>query len=386
MKILVINAWSSSLKYQLFDMMSNVVVVKWDIEKIWEEWSSFSTHKDAMLFVIDTLTEGWNMDINAIGHRVVHGWEYFKDPVIITDEVIKIIDDCSDLAPLHNPANLAPILACKQLFPGISQVAVFDTAFHQSMEPAHYLYPIAYKYYEHYKIRRYWFHGISHQYVYEQLIERLKAWKIENLKHADINNLKVITCHIGNWASIAAIKWGKVVETSMGMTPLEWLMMGTRSWNIDPAIVTYLMTHESMTAEQIDDLLNKQSWLLWISWVSNDMRDIIAWVEKWNEKCVLAVEMYINSLVKYIWSYVALLWWVDAIVLTAGIMEHRTILRTMLLERLSWMGIVLDIQANQDTLHLEKIVSAKDSKVTVIVLPTNEELMIAKETFKMVST
>jgi acetate kinase len=212
--------------------------------------------------------------------------------------------------------------------------------------------------------------------VYEKLMQSSEFRMQKN---------KVITCHIGNWASITAIKDGKVVETSMGMTPLEGLMMGTRSWNIDPAIVIYLMTHESMTAEQIDDLLNKQSWLLGVSWVSNDMRDIIAWIEQWNVQCSLALDMYINSLVKYIWAYVALLWWVDVIVLTAGVMEHRTIVRTKLLEKLSWLWVILDIQANEDTRSLEKIVSTKDSKVAVFVIPTNEELMIAKETFKLVN-
>lgn len=385
MKILVINTWSSSLKYQLFDMEKNILILRWNIEKIWEEWSIFSNYTDALLSLEVILSTAWNMDIDAIGHRVVHWGEYFKNPVIITDEIIGIIDSCSDLAPLHNPANLEAILACKTLFPSVPQVAVFDTAFHQTMEPAHYLYPISYSYYEKYKIRRYGFHGISHQYVYEKLIEKLRSGEIEKLKEVKVEDLKVITCHVGNWVSITAIKNGKVVETSMGMTPLEWLMMGTRSGNIDPAIITYLMSHESMTVNQIDDLLNKQSGLLWISWLSNDMRDVIAWVEQWNKKCSLAVDMYINSLVKYIWSYVALLWWVDVIVLTAGIMEHRTIVRAMLLEKLSWMWITVDVEANQQSIPLEKIVSASDSKITVVVIPTNEELMIAKETFELIT-
>jgi acetate kinase len=384
MKILVINTWSSSLKYQLFDMKNNTLVVRWDIGKIWEKWSSFPTFKDAFQSVSETLSTGWHRDIDAIGHRVVHGWEYFKNPVVITDEVIKRIEECSDLAPLHNFVNLEWIRLCEALFPGIPQVAVFDTAFHQTMEPAHYLYPIAYSYYEKYKIRRYGFHGTSHQYVYEKLIERLKDWTIEQLNNKRAEDLRVITCHIGNWVSITAIKNRKVIETSMGMTPLEWLMMWTRSGNIDPAIITYLMTHESKTTEQIDDLLNKQSWLLGISWVSNDMRDIIAWIEGWNAKCSLALNMYINSLIKYIWSYAALLWWVDVIVLTAGVMEHRTMVRSMLLEKLSWMWVKIDNQANQSSLPLEKIVSTSDSQVTVIVIPTNEELMIAKQTFTLI--
>lgn len=383
MKILVINTWSSSLKYQVFDMKQDVLVLKGSIEKIWEEWSSFVDHTQALQSVVDILSTSWNMDIEAIGYRVVHGGEYFKNPVIITDEVIAKITACSDLAPLHNPANLQAILPCRTLFPTLPQVAVFDTAFHQTMEPAHYLYALPIKYYETYKIRRYGFHGISHQYIYEKLLEKLKNWEVEKLKEVKTEDLKVITCHIGNGASITAIKWGKVVETSMGMTPLEGLMMWTRSGNIDPAIITYLMVHEHKTAEQIDELLNKRSWLLWISWVSNDMRDIVAWVEQWNPACSLALDMYINALVKYIWAYAGILWWVDVIVLTAGVMEHRTIVRTMLLQRLSWMWVVFDPEANRSE-TLEKIVTTPDSQVTVLIIPTNEELMIAKETYTLI--
>jgi acetate kinase len=250
------------------------------------------------------------------------------------------------------------------------------------MEPAHYLYPLPPEYYDKHKIRRYGFHWTSHQFVYDKLVEMLKRWNVKMLSGS--KSLKVITCHIGNGASITAIKDGKVIETSMWMTPLEWLMMGTRSGNIDPAIITYLMTHESMTAEQVDNLLNKQSWLLGVSWVSSDMRDIVAWIEQWNEKCVLALDMYINSLVKYIWAYVALLWWVDVIVLTAWIMEHRAELRKMLFERLSYLWIKIDIQANEDDTLLEKLISSSDSKVMVMVIPTNEELMIAEETLKLI--
>lgn len=366
-------------------MKQDVLLLKGNIEKIWEEWSSFSNHTYALESVVDVLSTSWHMDIEAIGHRVVHGGEYFKNPVIITDEVIAKITECSDLAPLHNPANLQAIIPCRVLFPTLPQVAVFDTAFHQTMEPAHYLYPLPLKYYETYKIRRYGFHWISHQYVYEKLVEKLRNWEVEKLKDIALEELKVITCHIGNWASITAIKGGKVVETSMGMTPLEGLMMGTRSGNIDPAIITYLMVHENKTAEQIDELLNKRSWLFWISWISNDMRDIVAWIEQWNPRCSLALDMYINALVKYIWAYAGILGWVDVIVLTAGVMEHRTIVRTMLLERLSWMWVAFDPKANQSE-ALEKIVTTPDSQVTVVIIPTNEELMIAKETFGLIHT
>ncbi|HMS91162.1 MAG TPA: acetate kinase [Candidatus Absconditabacterales bacterium] len=383
MKILVINTGSSSLKYQVFDMKQDVLVLKGSIEKIGEEGSSFVDHTQALQSVVDILSTSGNMDIEAIGHRVVHGGEYFKNPVIITDEVIAKITACSDLAPLHNPANLQAILPCRNLFPILPQVAVFDTAFHQTMEPAHYLYALPIKYYETYKIRRYGFHGISHQYIYEKLLEKLKNGEVEKLKEVKTEDLKVITCHIGNGASITAIKGGKVVETSMGMTPLEGLMMGTRSGNIDPAIITYLMVHEHKTAEQIDELLNKRSGLLGISGVSNDMRDIVAGVEQGNPACSLALDMYINALVKYIGAYAGILGGVDVIVLTAGVMEHRTIVRTMLLQRLSWMGVVFDPEANRSE-TLEKIVTTPDSQVTVLIIPTNEELMIAKETYTLI--
>ncbi len=374
MKILVINAWSSSLKYQVLDMSHNSLVVKWIVEKVWVNWSSVKNHKDALQSLVKILADGWNLDIDAIGHRVVHGGEYFKNPVFITDEVISKIDACSDLAPLHNPPNLEAILACKELLPALSQVAVFDTAFYQWMEPVHYLYPLPIKYYETYKIRRYGFHGTSHQYVYEQLLQNPNFTMKKN---------KVITCHVGNGVSITAIKDWKVIETSMGMTPLEGVMMWTRSGNIDPAIITYLMTHESMTVDQINNLLNKQSWLLWISEISSDMRDILTGITEGNKKCALALDMYINSLVKYIWAYAALLWWVDVIVLTAGIMEHRAIIRTMLLEKLSWMWIQIDEKSNQDEIESDTLISTSDSQVAVVVIPTNEELMIAKETIKL---
>ena len=375
MKILVINAWSSSLKYQLFDMKKKSVVVKWIIEKVWIKNSSVKNHKDALHSVMKVLSEAWNLAIDAIGHRVVHWGEYFKDPAIITDEVLVRIDECSDLAPLHNPHNLQAILACKDLFPGIPQVAVFDTAFHQTMEPAHYLYALPTKYYEQYKIRRYGFHWTSHQYVYNKLIANYQL---------PISTTKVITCHVGNGVSVAAITNGKVVETSMGMTPLEWTMMGTRSGNIDPAIIPYLMTHESMTPDEINDLLNTQSGLLGVSWVSSDMRDLFAEIEKWNKQCSLALEMFITSLAKYIWAYACLLWWVDAIVLTAGVMEHRAILRAMLLEKLSWMGILLNKKTNQDDLESDAVISLPDSKIMVVLIPTNEELMIAEQTYTLI--
>ena len=357
-------------------MEKNEVLVKWIVEKVWIKDSSVKNHKEALNYALNELTTAgyWLSTINWIWHRAVHGGEYFKNPVVITDEVMAKITECSDLAPLHNPANLEAMLACKELFPNLQQVAVFDTAFYQEMTPEHYLYALPMKYYETYKIRRYWFHGISHQYIYEKLIADY------NVPHA-----KVITCHVGNWVSITAIDNGKVIDTSMGMTPLEWVMMGTRSGSIDPAIIPYLMNHEHFDADQIDTMLNKQSWLLGISWISSDMRDILTGVEKWDTKCVLALNMYVNSLVKYIWAYTALLWGVDVIVLTAGVMEHRAIIRKILLERLWYLWITLDATVNQDELPGGAIISTSDSKVAVIVIPTNEELMIAKKTFDLIT-
>lgn len=380
MKILVLNAWSSSLKYQLFDIEKNEVLVKWNIEKIWENGSEIKNHTEALHSILPDVSVDGKLEFDVIGHRVVHGGEYFQQPVIITDDVIARIEECSDLAPLHNPANLQAIMACKTLLPEVKQVAVFDTAFHQSMEPAHYLYAIPMKYYDKYKIRRYGFHGISHQYVYEQLMQNVE-FRIQNLKKPE----KVITCHIGNGASITAIKDGKVVETSMGMTPLEGVMMWTRSGDLDPAIIPYLMKHESLIIDQVMNVLNKESGLLWVSEISNDVREILAGVHAGNEKCILALEMYINSMVKYIWSYVALLGWVDVIVLTAGVMEHRWIIRKMLVERLSRLGIVLDEQANVDEIDWITKISTQDSQVAVFVISTNEELMIAEEAFKIVN-
>jgi len=381
MKILVLNAWSSSLKYQLLEMPQNSVVAKWIVGKVWEKWSSVKNHTEALQSVLDTLSAHWTID--AIGHRVVHGGEYFKNPVIVTDDVIAKITECSDLAPLHNPANLQAILACKELLPKVPQVAVFDTAFYQGMTPEHYLYALPMKYYEQYKIRRYGFHWTSHQYVYEQLITNYEL-RITNSKIPK-KNFKVITCHVGNGVSITAIKDGKVIETSMGMTPLEGLMMWTRSGNIDPAIIFHLHKYEKLSDDTIEHMLEYESWLLGVSGVSSDMRDILAGIEKWNKQCVLALDMYINSFVKYIWAYAALLWWIDVIVLTAGIMEHRAVIRTKLFERLAWMWVVLDDKANQDDPGSERVISTPDSKVIVVIIPTNEEYMIAKETFKLVN-
>jgi len=404
MYILVLNAWSSSLKYQVIDMQTKTVLVKGNVEKIWEKDSFLEYEVDGKKEHIDQptkdhaealsfLLKAWSLRleaIEAIGHRVVHGGDYFSAPVSIDDGVIEKIRLCYDLAPLHNPANLACIFACQTLFPKIPQVAVFDTAFHQSMTPEHYLYALPYEYYQKYKVRRYGFHWTSHEYVFKKLVETLKGWKVETLKGLpagrqgwNVEAFKVITCHIGNGASVTAIQDGKVVETSMGMTPMEWLMMGTRSGTIDPGVITFLMKQEDMSAQEIEDMLNKKSGLLGVSQLSSDMRDILDGWKQWDERCTLVLHMYVDSIVKYIWSYVALMNGVDAIVLTAGVLERSKDVRKLLVDKLARLGISLDEKAN-DCSAEERVISTLDSQVLVKVIPTNEELMIAQETYNLV--
>lgn len=386
MNILVINAWSSSLKFQLFDMKKNIVKIKWIVEKISTIGSfikyeiagksqtikiSVKTHKKAMQVVVKVLKKEFkDIKISAVGHRIVHGGEYFQNSIVIDKKIIDKIKKCSDLAPLHNPAGIAWIIACKELFPRVPHIAVFDTSFYQGMKPENYIYPLPYTFYSKYKIRRYWFHGTSHRYVYEQLPTKLKQWK-------------VITCHIWNGASITAIKWGKVVETSMGMTPLEWLMMGTRSGNIDPAIIFHLTRYEKLSIDQIEDILEEKSGLLGVSGESWDMREILAGIKKKNKRCELALKIYLNSITKYIWAYTALMNGVDTIVLTAGVMEGSYVVRKLLMKKLERLGITLDNKKNNSSI-IQKVISTPRSKVNVIVIPTNEELEIAKETKKLI--
>lgn len=395
MKILVLNSWSSSLKFQVLDMVNQKVMIKWIIEKIWLDWSfleydiagesqhvdqQIADHHEAVHLMFDVLTWGkfqilsslW--ELGAIGHRVVHGGEYFSAATKIDDAVIEKIQLCSELAPLHNPANLAGILACQELAPEIPQIAVFDTAFHQTMTPEHYLYAIPYSYYEKYKVRRYGFHGTSHQFVFEKLME---TWKDGNME-----KWKVITCHIGNWASITAIQDGKVIETSMGMTPMEGLMMGTRAGNVDPGVITFLMKKEWLSAQDTENILNKKSGLLGVSETSSDMRDILDGRKKWDDRATITLQMYINSIVKYIWSYVALMNGVDALVFTGGVLERSRDVRKLLLQKLARLGITLDEKANDFSTE-ERVISTSDSKVLVKVIPTNEELMIAEEAYRL---
>ena len=396
MKILVLNSWSSSLKFQVIDMANETLLIKWNIEKIWLEWSyltyevagtservdqQIKDHNEAVHLMFDVLT-WWKFQIltslselGAIGHRVVHGGEYFSTPVKIDDAVIEKIQLCSDLAPLHNPANLAWITVCASLAPDVPQVAVFDTAFHQTMPAEYYLYPIPYEYYTKYRVRRYGFHGTSHQYVFNRLVETLKRWNVKTSK--------VITCHIGNGASLTAIMNGKVLETSMGMTPLGWLMMGTRSGDIDPGIITMLMRKEWLTPDQMENILNKKSGLLGVSEKSSDLRDILAGWREGDERSTITLNMYVDSIVKYIGAYVALMNGVDAIVLTAGVMERSEPVRKLLLEKLARLWSTLDEKKNIQV-DEERCITTLDSKVPVYVIPTNEELMIAEETYALI--
>ncbi|NLG10639.1 MAG: acetate kinase [Coriobacteriaceae bacterium] len=390
MKILVMNAGSSSLKYQLVDMENEAVVAKGLCERV---GASDSFHKHgvdcdervisvylpdhhaAVKAVLEVLVDPQigaitSLDeIDAVGHRVVHGGEFFQQSVLIDDDVVEKIDLCSVLAPLHNPPALAGIAACRDLMPNEPQVAVFDTAFHQSMEPKAYMYPLPYEMYEKYKIRRYGFHGTSHRYI---------AGRAADLLGRPLEDLKIITCHLGNGCSITAIDHGHSVETSMGFTPLEGLMMGTRCGSIDPAIVTYLIGAQGMTAAEVENMMNRESGLLGISGLSNDLRDIRAATEAGHERATLAYEMYSNSVKKFIGQYVFAMAGVDAIVLTAGVGENCDRMRRMIFQGLEPLGIIVD-QALNCQRGRERYISTEDSSVKVMVIPTNEELMIARD-------
>lgn len=396
MKILVINAGSSSLKYQLFDMDKEEVLAKGLCERIGIEGSQLKhqpkdqdtvilsnpmkNHADAIRMVIDALvdpTYGVIKDmseITAVGHRVVHGGEAFSGSVIIDAQVMKVLNACIDLAPLHNPPNIIGIEACKEAMPGVPMVGVFDTAFHQTMPPEAYLYAIPYELYEKHKIRKYGFHGTSHKYVAERAAKLLKT---------PIEQLKIITCHLGNGSSITAVKNGKSVDTSMGFTPLAGVAMGTRSGMIDPAIVTFLMEKENLSIKEVNDLLNKKSGVLGISGVSSDFRDIHAAADEGNKRARLALDIFAYSVKKYIGTYAAIMGGVDAIVFTAGIGENNAKMRTGILSGLEFMGIKIDEEKN--AIRGKEIdISTPDASVRTLVIPTNEELMIALDTKKLI--
>ena len=391
MKVLVINCGSSSLKYQLIDSETEVALAVGLCERIGIDGrlnhtpnggekvvieQAMPDHEVAIRMVLDALTnENYgvikNLDeIDAIGHRLVHGGEKFTKSVIIDDEVIAGVEECSPLAPLHNLANLIGVRACQAIMPGVPNIGVFDTAFHQTMEPVAYMYGLPYEYYEKYKVRRYGFHGTSHSFVSKRAIQMLNL---------DPDNSKIIVCHLGNGSSISAVKNGKVVDTSMGMTPMEGLVMGTRCGDMDPTIVEYLAHSLNKSLEEVMVILNKKSGVLGISGVSSDFRDLDKASNEGNERAKLAVEVFSYRTAKYIGSYIAAMNGVDAIVFTAGLGENNIVVREQVLSHFGYMGITLDKEANQIRGE-EKIISTPDSKVTVAVIPTNEELAIAHET------
>ncbi|KXS50082.1 MAG: acetate kinase [Halanaerobium sp. 4-GBenrich] len=397
MKILVINSGSSSLKYQLFNMETEIVLAKGLIQRIgitdsYLEYENGSgdeiviekdipNHKVGIELLIETLLSEdhgvlKDMDeVEAIGHRIVHGGEAFAHSTIIDEETIEKVESVSDLAPLHNPPNIMGVKVCKELMPDKPQVGVFDTAFHQSMPEKAYIYALPYEYYEEYGVRRYGFHGTSHGYVAERAAEMMDQ---------DLSELKIITCHLGNGASVAAVKNGKSVDTSMGLTPLEGLVMGTRCGDIDPAIIPFIMAKENISASEMDDILNKKSGLLGVSGVSSDSRDVEDAAAAGNHQAEIAIKLFNYRVKKYIGAYSAAMGGVDAIVFTAGIGENSIDTRAEILEGLEYLGIELDQEAN-DCRGKEVFISTADSKVKAMVVPTNEELVIAKDTMELVN-
>ncbi len=392
MNVLVINCGSSSLKYQLIDSDSEEVLAKGLCERIGMDGrlvyqkagcdkeiteASMPTHKEALQMVLDALVNektgaiGSLSEINAIGHRVTHGGEKMTSSRVIDEEVEAVIEECSDLAPLHNPPQLIGIRACRDLMPDVPMTAVFDTSFHQTMPEKAYLYGLPYEYYEKYKVRRYGFHGTSHHFVSTYAAEYLGM---------DLNESKIIVAHLGNGASISAVDHGKCVDTSMGLTPLEGLVMGTRSGDIDPAIMEYIANKEGLDIAGVMDVLNKKSGVLGISGgLSSDFRDLEEAMNEGNKKAENAIEVFSYRVAKYIGSYVAAMNGVDAIIFTAGIGENAPIVREKVVSYFGYLGVTLDREAN--TVHGEdRVISTPDSKVKVAVIPTNEELMICRET------
>ncbi len=395
MKILVINAGSTTLKYQLINSDDESVIAKGLCERIGgtgvinynkrdgskaSETVEMPDHSVALGLVIEKLTDpefGLVKDlseIDAVGHRVVHGGESFSKSVVVDDQILEEIRACSDLAPLHNPANILGINACRKLMPNVPNVAVFDTAFHQTMPEKAYIYGLPYSYYEKYKVRRYGFHGTSHSFVSKRAIELLGK---------PVEDTKVIVCHLGGGASITAVQGGKSIDTSMGMTPLEGIIMGTRSGSIDPAIIEYIAHKEECGIDDIMNILNKKSGIFGISGISSDMRDIDAGYEKGDAKATIAFKVFCYQAAKLIGGYVAAMNGVDSIVFTAGIGEHDHLVREEILSYFGYLGVTLDKEAN-DNCHDEALISGADSKVKVYAIPTNEELAIARETAALV--
>lgn len=397
MKILVLNCGSSSIKYKLFDMTTKEVLAQGGIEKIGLVGSflkltlpngekkilekDIPEHTAGIEFILNTLVSPEygaikSLDeINAVGHRMVHGGERFSESVLLNKEVLDAFIACNDLAPLHNPANLKGVNAVSAILPNVPQVGVFDTAFHQTMPDYAYMYAIPYELYEKYGVRRYGFHGTSHRYVSQRVCEFLGV---------DPKGKKIITCHIGNGGSISAIKDGKCIDTSMGLTPLEGLVMGTRSGDIDAGAVTFIMEKEGLNATGVSNLLNKKSGILGVSGVSSDMRELEAAVAAGNPKAILAEKMYFYRIKKYIGAYAAALGGVDIILFTGGVGENQANCRSEVCEGLEFMGVKIDLEKNK-VRGEEAIISADDSKVTVAVIPTDEELMIASDTLAILN-
>lgn len=397
MNVLVINCGSSSLKFQLIDSISEKVLAKGLCERIGIDGSRISytpfdgekeeretpmpTHNEAIKNVIDALVNEDTgvikdlSEVGAVGHRVVHGGEYFSQSTLVTEDVIKKIEECSDLAPLHNPANIIGIRACMKAMPDTPNVVVFDTAFHQTMPPKAYLYAIPYEYYQKYKIRRYGFHGTSHSYV---------SKRVAQIMDKPYDNLKTIVCHLGNGASICAVENGKSIDTSMGLTPLAGVAMGTRSGDVDPGILEVIANKDNVSLKEVIEILNKKSGILGASKVSSDFRDITKAIEEGNEIAKNALEVFANTVVRFVGSYVAEMNGVDAIAFTAGVGENNQLVRKIVCEHLGYLGVTLDEKANE-VRGDEKMISTPDSKVKVFVVPTNEELAIARETLELLS-
>ncbi|WP_302027276.1 acetate/propionate family kinase, partial [uncultured Muribaculum sp.] len=398
MNILVLNCGSSSVKYKLINVDDKKTLAEGGVEKIGIPGSFLKfrlpdgskkvieevipDHRKAIMDILNILTDPTYgcissfKEIDAVGHRVVHGGEKFNKSVLINDEVIEKIKECYDVAPLHNPVNMAGIDAITELMPGVPQVAVFDTAFHQTMPAEAYMYALPYEIYTKYSVRRFGFHGTSHRYVARRVCDFLGV---------PYENQRIITCHIGNGGSITAVKDGKSIDTSMGLTPVEGLMMGTRVGDVDPGALTFIMDKEHLDTKQLSNLINKKSGVLGISGISSDMRDIDAAIAEGNERAKLALDMYIYRIIKYIGAYTAVLNGVDIIVFTGGVGENQQPLRKAVCEHLSYLGVKIDDAVNASSRGEEKVISAADSKVKVVVIPTDEELMIARDTEAIVN-
>lgn len=397
MKVLVINCGSSSLKYQVLDMDGENLLAKGLVERIgmdgsvithtkignedkWKNEVPMPTHKEAIEQVLNAIVDPEHgvlkdmSELGAVGHRVVHGGERYANSVLIDEEVLTHLDELSELAPLHNPANILGIRACQKLMPNTPMVAVFDTAFHQTMPAESYIYALPYEYYEKYGVRRYGFHGTSHKYVAD------RAAKMMNVS---LDDMKLITCHLGNGASVSAIKRGKCIDSSMGFTPLEGLVMGTRCGDIDPSITTFISEKEHLSAEEMNEVMNKKSGVLGISGISSDFRDIEAAAEEGNERAQLALKVFAHKVRSYIGAFIAEMNGLDALVFTAGVGENDIAMRDIICNDLGNLGIKLDLVKNKIR-GKEAIISRADSPVTIMLIPTNEELMIARDTVNIV--